>query len=252
MLHLESYYDFRRRLIVSIAICLLSACSQDIEKPAPSAKPAVQAQYTASDYISHLALVKLTPKDLNNLEIINAYANQKSKLVTQQSVVVLEYQQADTPSKQQLVAPVALDKENNNFPELLSIMQKLGEQPYTLHNLQVTTVSLKPGKHLKLSQKDVINPANPHNLQINLLKNTIKFSPEERISAELRLITFFIKHRFRDAAYLAVDNAKQSLASLQRDMPDDAQTITSLSQELDQLESEVHKTMPFTLSLQNQ
>lgn len=85
-----------------------------------------------------------------------------------------------------------------------------------------------------------------HMQEQQLLASAVPLTSVSEISAELRLIRFFIERHLRDAAYIAADNAKQSLASLSHNAGNDAE-VNRLSKELELLESDLRKTMPFTL-----
>lgn len=63
---------------------------------------------------------------------------------------------------------------------------------------------------------------------------------------ELQLTRFFMQHQYKEAAYLAIENAKHSLAMVDESTPDAADTARGLFDEIDAQEMLLYKTMPFT------
>jgi len=142
-----------------------------------------------------------------------------------QALLVLEYKSAGEHDMRQsyLLIPAAAD--NAEFPELLETLSQLAENKSVLHNIHIT---------------DVINKS----AAISAVNNK-KLPAENEIGLDLQLIKFFIDSRQRDAAYIMVDNTKKILASLSG--PGAREKAKRLSSELEILESDMRKTMPFTL-----
>src|SRR5262249_28755096 len=102
-----------------------------------------------------------------------------------------------------------------------------------------------PSQSLKIQGDDIQGALDAQEKE--LLRNAKPLAPLDNIHEEMRIIRFFIKYHFRDAAYLMVDNVKKTLATLPHATPKDQETVEALSRELDDLESDLRKTMPFTL-----
>lgn len=144
-----------------------------------------------------------------------------------QALLVLEYKSAGEHDMRQsyLLIPAAAD--NAEFPELLETLSQLAENKSVLHNIHIT---------------NVINKSTE--MAISAVNNK-KLPAENEIGLDLQLIKFFIDSRQRDAAYIMVDNTKKILASLSG--PGAREKAKRLSSELEILESDMRKTMPFTL-----
>lgn len=206
-----------------------------------------KTNYNASAYVKSLALAQISPEDnAADLEVVNAYASQKPK---EQGVVVvvLEYKTAGTAALKRVLAPVALSGKSEEFPDLLEVMTRLERKTYTLHNIYVASTKTSPDKAMKIPD-DLTDEALKDALaaqQQRLLDRSKRLAAIDHMRAQLRLIPFFINHRFRDAAYLTADDARKNLADLQGAANEETQK--SLSQQLEAYEAEMRKDMPFTL-----
>lgn len=243
-----------RCLIVAVMSCALISCdtllsSFHTTKHARTAKPA-KTHYLAEAYVKHLALAELALEPTeDDLDIIGAYAAQKSTKPERQALVVFEYKTDGEKTLQKIIAPISTPAEKSKFTALLEIMNRLNERTYTLHNIHLAVVMVAPGEALKLPEGSIneIKQALDGEQQ-RLLDNAEKMSTLDDARTQLRLIRFFIDHHFRDAAYLSVDNVKHLLASATNNQSGGTDIIKSLSQELEALESQLHKTLPFTMS----
>jgi hypothetical protein len=63
----------------------------------------------------------------------------------------------------------------------------------------------------------------------------------------LQLTRFFMRNKYKEPAYLAIENAKQSLAQVD-ETSGDPDATRGLSKEIDAQESLLYKTMPFTFT----
>lgn len=184
----------------------------------------------ASKPVRHIKITKSQPaKDSRGQEITKAEDEDKYSEVngTPQAIeevkprqlLVLEYKNAGDKVMRNDVIPIAAD--SSSFPGLSEALKNLSGNKSTLHNLYIMS-----------QDKDNAKP--------------MKVPVRSEIGIELRLIRFFIDNKQRDAAYITVDNAKKSLALLPPDIQL-AEEGKQFSRELEVLESELRKAMPFTL-----
>jgi len=145
-----------------------------------------------------------------------------------QALLILEYKNPGEPDMRQSYVMIPYMVDNTDFPELLESLNQLSENKSVLHNIHMVDTGNKAG-----------------DLSIAQLSNGKKLPAGDEIGIGLHLIRFFIDNRQRDAAYIMVDNTKKLLASLSG--PDARKKGKQLSAELEILESDVRKTMPFTL-----
>jgi hypothetical protein len=207
------------------------------------AKQSVKApHYQADAFVEHLSLALLGDDMDNNVDIVRAYgaAHPKTERLT---ILVISYKTTDNKSMQQIVAPV----DNGDLSALSNIMTVLKATSPELHDLRLlkTAVSLPSSFKLPENDSDEL-PGALKEQQKNLIDNGQKLAPLDDAQKQLQLIGFFTKNGFRDAAYLAVDNVKRTLASASSASADAAK-IKELSKQLDTLEGELHTAMPFTL-----
>jgi len=216
---------------------------------------AAQTHYHADAYVQHLALARLTPEaGTADLNVIDAYATQKPK-PEHQTILVLEYKTGNDPAMQQVAAPVFPASrptgKNTEFSALLEIMNRLDGNAATLHNLHLAAVTVAPDEALSLPDSSSQNIRQAlDDQQQRLLGNAEMLPLLDDARAQLQLARFFMDHRFRDAAYISVDNVTRELASASQNTSMDTDAIKNLSHELEALESQLHKILPFTLSPQ--
>lgn len=80
-----------------------------------------------------------------------------------------------------------------------------------------------------------------------LLATTAPLSDVAEAKVQLQLLQFFMARHLRDAAYLAAENAEQSLANIEDKRGDNTDT-NDLSAELDTLKARLRREMPFTFN----
>jgi hypothetical protein len=246
-MRLFSCHTIARCAVGALLISALASCQlfSDSDRAAKRGKPA-KARYAASDYVKHLALAQLAPQDKDvNLDAIRAYAKQKAKKPQSQALLVLDYKSGGDAAMQQVVAPIAVAGKSREFPDLLDIMNQLAANHATLHDMRIVAARLAPDKSLAVPEADI--EAVLDRQEKHLLAKADALPPQDTIRIQFRLLAFFTEHRFRDAAYLTADNVKKAIASLPHGEPADAQTVKQLSQELERLESDMRKVLPFTL-----
>lgn len=237
----------RKAAYLALLLLPLAACSDWFVAKHPRHHPIKQAKthYTADDYLTHLALTRLDAEpDAADLDVLEGYMAQKPQKTRRQTVIILTYQQDGVSTRSEIAAPVA-PAAGKDFPSLLAVMQKLDAMPHTLHNLHMATTAIVPTDGFRAPDVETQQLTLDQQQQW-ILSNAERLPPLDDAEAELRLATFFTRHGFRDAAYLAVDNAKRLLGAASQQKAD-KERLRALSDELDTVEEKLHKTLPFTL-----
>jgi hypothetical protein len=241
-----SHHRFLLLMLAALALC---SC-----EPGPKHKPHAKAKskpvISAESYVQNLSLARLNVTDdaddgavSANLDTIQGYGAQKKPKRERVTLVVLDYKKDGASKMQQVIAPVNLASGNSNFPAALEIMNRLNDSSYQLHDLDVVATSITPDPALKLPESGAAEiRENLSARQAAMLEHAQPLNPLANARAQLQLIRFFKDHNFRDAAYLSVDNVKKILAGMSGKA--DEQTVKELSQQLESLEGELHKTMP--------
>lgn len=246
---------------------LLCACGIfSHEPPPPPPKPKVvkhvepppkleeEIIYPADSYLLHLSLAELTLKGPSaplsaiaaDFDIARAYTLQKQDGGTLQPVVILEYAIKGAPKHNHLIIPITMPVESSDMAALEETMARLGPLPYTLYDMKLGVISLPPiatlgdeGKDARAAEFLIESRLQP------LIKEAAPFPPMVQARINLKLSRFFTLYRYKEPAYFAIENAKQSLAAV--DESATGEETGSLSQEIDAQEGLLHKTMPFTL-----
>jgi hypothetical protein len=208
----------------------------------------------ADNYVSNLSQARLAllaqqPDNAQaGLEAMQAYMAQKTLTPENQTIVILTYKNNATAATQYIIAPLTLPSGTAEFPALLDLMAKLRSMPYTLHDLRLATATVTP---VDMPDPALTNAAQMQpwleRQQQDMLDRSQALPRATDVAEQLQLIRFFTTHHCKDAAYLSADNAKKTLASATRDGSLDADTLGTLSQELDNLETRLHHDMPYTL-----
>ena len=246
-----------------LLVFMLSSCAslsgffhETPHKPVKTSSTNTPA-HQAEIFVYNLALARLVlpanTTDLlvatSSLHIIQKYSAHKHIKPVSQTIMVIEYKSSGSTAMQKIIAPITMSSENTGFFDLLDIMNKLGATPYTLYNISLAQTMVAPYEPLKLSSANTEQVRqNLDQQQQHLLKNSQKLALLDDAQEQLKLISFFMEQRFRDAAYISIDNVKQLLAVASQKRPDDKETITQLSKQLEDIEGQVHTRMPFTLS----
>jgi hypothetical protein len=165
---------------------------------------------------------------------------------TRQTVVVLEFQRKDTGDKQTIAMPAALPSAQTEFPALLEVINRL-DGAATLHDIHPVVTTVAPGKMIELESDAPGLRQTLERQHQRIMDKSHRLPPLDDARAQLQLARFFLDHRCRDAAYLAVENVKQNLAKATQNKALDSATLATLSQELEALESELREKLPFTL-----
>lgn len=235
---------------------LLSSCGLLFPENQPKPRAKAKPHYSASEFVENLALSRLKLSSgtaeipVANLEILNAYNAQRKNKPASQTLVLIEYKVNGEQSRRHVVAPVAADSENNNFHALLGVMNLLKQTPSTIYNIHLFSATIAPVKAQKIPMtgEENIKYALDQRQQ-HILEKMQKLSPANEVQLQLQLIAFFTEYRFRDAAYLCVENTKQTLAKATVGATISSDQLQDFSQRLETLESELHRALPFTLSL---
>lgn len=251
-----------RRAFIIIPLMLLSACGifggEESSQP-PKARharhPKPEEIYQADAYLLHLSLARLalqaSPTNVSasaaDWNIARAYSVQKQNGNALQPTLILEYTLKGQAEHKHIAIPFDMPHTTPEFPDLESAMARLSPLPYTLYDLRPAVVSLPAPTTM---DEEGMNAAVARKLvddRLELLaKRTIPLSPMTQARIDLQLARFFIRHKYKDPAYIAVENAKQSLAMVEERSGDGADSRT-LSREIEETDSLLHKTMPLTL-----
>jgi hypothetical protein len=234
-----------------LAALLMASCSQWFA-PKPAPKPKVhhaKTHYDTDAFVEHLARARLAADDseasAEDYDVLESYMAQKPQKLRRQTVLIITYQDEDG-ERSEVAAPVPVKPYNVRFPGVLEVMQKLGPSR-TLHDLRIAATSVVPTDAFRTAADADARRIALEQQHQWLLTNAQALPPLEDAQVQLQLVGFFIEYRFRDAAYLAVDNVKRLLAAATSQKPVNKEALRILSRKLETLEELLHKTMPFTL-----
>jgi hypothetical protein len=245
------------RCIAALTLILgvISGCGLfEKETPPKSQSKPISKHYSADDYIKNVALGNLSANAANasasagNFAIVKSYHAQKKIKPEKKLMVIIEYTSGNQKTIQQIIAPVTYSGKGRDFNSLQEIMDSMDRRNITIHNVRPASATFAPDKSLKASAANAAEPAWFFtNEQKKISSRTSKLSLASEIELELDLIGFFTEHRFREAAYICVENVKQALAKATSDKTLNPQELQIFSQELEMRESTLHKELPFTL-----
>lgn len=233
----------------------LAGCDHLFPRPAKPKPPAMSSAEQAQQYVFNQAVARVvlgqTPEGLAIakpfVQSMNAYAAKKQKRTgIPLTVLVLEYAIEGEEGKQKLVVPIAAD--GKDFSDLQEVLRKLSGSPYTLHNLRVYRLSfVPPGK--RTFSTDYADALRQQLLtqQQQWLSETRALPLKDNAELQLALVRFFMQEQWRDAAYLALENAKEALARMEAKEPEHKEALESLSKEVDILENNLRRDMPYHL-----
>ncbi len=178
-------------------------------------------------------------QEISNLKAIKSYTEQSSANPEKLPAIILTFKNGAASERLILSAtPPAT---------LPAMMKKLESTGYRLQDIHLVNVTLAPapipGELEGTALRQVLQQQ-----EQQIADSAQKLPPLEEAKLQLELIRFFIKQRCRDAAYLSVDNVKRLLADATSAQPGDKALIESLSQQVETLDTELRKTMPYTLS----
>ena len=241
--------------MLCLSLALLPGCSDFFapkHKPkhaAVSAKPVQAEKFALNLALADLAL----KKDPGNVaaaapyvKVLNSSVSAKTPQDMQIAMVVFEYAEPKQAEREKLAVPVPLSDEQPKFSELKQAMKSFLGVNHVLHNLRAYTVTVTPSLQAKLSKDDATLLAQQlQGEQQRILATAQELSPYENARLQLQLTRFFLEARTKDAAYLALENAKDALAFLAE--KERGTDITALSEIAGALEIRLHKEMPYKL-----
>jgi hypothetical protein len=221
-------------------------------KSEPSRKGHVKAakqKTTADDFVRNLSLARLSMDEdassipTSNIEAINSYKLKKKENPQKRTLVLIEYKRKGEEKIEQLIAPVS--SAGGDFPELLDVMRNFNDTPHTIQNIQLLSATIAPATIPKIDSVQTALLLDQQQSMIIARKQSLPVVQD--IALQLRLAEFFIQNRFRDAAYISVDNAKRALAKATIDKSAPEEKLTELSKQLEGLEGRLHQELPFGL-----
>lgn len=220
-------------------------------KPAKRAKAAKKAEVVAPTpeaYVRSLTLARiaLVNEDMNllnaQMDVLSAAPDAKKRKSATQMLVVLTYESKGSSLKK-VVAPVPDSPKESQYRALAAIMAAKGKAA-TLHDVSLSRAPVTPeplpeateGSDVSLLAELLARRQN------ELLAKAEKLPALESVRKQMSLVRFFIASRARDAAYITMDNLKKQIAGVA-----DSEESKALSLEVDGLEQQLHKAMPYTL-----
>ncbi len=243
----------RSAMVVSmLALCSCSALTQLFE-PAP--KPVVEQPepqkkvYDAPAFIYSLASAKLAlengeqVKDIaSDVKVLESYSTVKRKKSATLPLVVMDYKVGSSDKLQKLV--VYTGSEGSDTASLGKLVKRMDGYKTIPQEITVLSVPVKTTP-MKFAKKDSAQAlALVKEEQDTLLAHGSKLAAIDEAQIQISLLRFFIDHKKKDAAYLSADAAKRLLATAVQ-KPDDAQDANELSGDLDKLEGELRKNLPY-------
>lgn len=222
------------------------------QKPVKRAKPAKKIETPAPNadaYISSLTLARIalaaTPPDsaalAPQLELLQAGADAKKRKTETQTIVILKYDGKSAPLKQ-VIAPIPSSTKETQYASLNAVMAAQGRSA-TLYDVSIGKVTITPEPIAEHTDGDTAALSELlARRQQQLTSTAIAPDVLDNIRKQMSLVRFFIASRYRDAAYIAMDNMKKLLG----EAPSSEET-KQLSGQLDELEQQLRKVMPYTL-----
>ncbi len=224
--------------------------------PASMPEPAPEkAHYLMTAYVKQLSLARIMAEKntadnimlRSRLSAVEGFVAEQQESTLFEPVIIVSYHLKKKQDIHQLIAPFKMSSHISEFPDLLEVLSQLQETDYTLQDVHPAILVNLPARDLKFPANDVAQTKAMLEREVNMLlrdRSSLTDSDEARV--QLSLLRFFITFHIRDAAYLAAENAKQSLAAAENNAKDFS-AINELSAELDRLENQLHREMPFTI-----
>jgi hypothetical protein len=245
-------HSLRRILVAILLITPFFALSGCGDFPFFKSKPIPSKSTRAEQYILAQALAELALEtEPNNkkllksyTKVLNAHGAEKTKEL-QVAVLSIEYTLSGQSDDQAVLVPVPVSATMPSFKALQQVQKKLSALPHTLHDLRAYYALIPFPPAQKFSHDPSVLQQQLKDARQEMMDGMAPLPDYENAKLQLQLVQFFIKAHVRDAAYLALENAKDFLASMAEKSPD--RNISSLSQEADALESRLRKEMPYKL-----
>jgi hypothetical protein len=223
--------------------------------PQPVAEEIIEQpiEYTPDAYLLHLSLAELTLAAVSDIsasaadfDIVRDYSEQIQDGNILQPAIILEYSLKNRKEHQRIAIPFTMPHETNDFLGLEDAMARLNSLSYTMYDLRPAVITLPPPELLENEGDDKAEVEMTINSRLQpLIQKATPLAPMAQSRIELQLTRFFIQHRYKEPAYLAIENAKQSLATA-AETSRNSDVTRVLSKLIDAQESLLYKTMPFT------
>ncbi len=258
-MHTPSRQPHALNVALAAGMLALCACQPTPEPPPPLPEPAAEAVtpapyakpiFGADAFILHLSLatLALSGKDADDamlerhLGILQAYAERTPLEAKPQPLVILDYKTSGGGAMQYLAAPFSMANGHADFPKLGRVIDRLKSSPYVLYNVRAAAVASPQPVFYGLDRDAALQTLIAQMLA--LLLQAQPMPPPEDAGAQIALARFFLGRGIRDGAYLAIENAKHALAQ------STGSETPGLIEDLETVEAQVRKAMPYTLSLE--
>jgi len=211
----------------------------------------------ANAYLLHLTLAKLaleeTPPDVKDaephLDGVEAYSPPQEIAAVPGVLPVIIIDYSVDGQKKRIAAPFIMPHQNSQFPSLLKVMHALGHRAYTLQDIHPGIAKITATEATELPRDDTEAARKIMDKKLGaMLDKPSGLAPIEEVRIDLLLIRFFMANHFKEAAYLLVENAKQALPQVSEESVASKDAAQKLSAELEALEGQLHKAMPFSLA----
>jgi hypothetical protein len=220
---------------------------EEEEEQQPAPQP---PSYSAEDFVRSLAMTILTPPghapDSGSLQIITTYSL-TPHMAVRRTVLKVDYTLAKSHGTQHLIVAV-LPGEAISADALAPAFGRLAAQRATLQDVQPVYATIAPHAENASGSVGGIR-AQAAFMEAQLLRDTQIPPPLVDAQLQLALVKAFIQLHERDAAYLALDNARHALADASQDTHANAQEIHRLTNLMEVREETLHNAMPYGFRL---
>lgn len=207
----------------------------------------------ARSYILNVAMAQLAFERQPNhlaaaqpyLTKINASAKKQGAKNTKEiqvSVAVFRFTTADNHRLRTVMVPAS---QTYGFASLQQVVTILADRKPEFNALSTSfvTVTLSPIDLHHAAVADVQGKVNERSEEIQTTAQPLP--PREEAKLQLGLARFFMQNKIRDAAYLALENAKNSLAEIVPASEEETAQLQALSHDSMALENNLHKNLPY-------
>ncbi|MES2984721.1 MAG: hypothetical protein V4735_06005 [Pseudomonadota bacterium] len=235
-------------LCAAALLLAFSGCSSPRpvhKKPAPAPTAVQTRAYMRNLTLAHMAF-DMHPEDAS---AARPYTDQLARATSKAmpaTVVMLSYTADGKKEEHTLMVPVAaLAAGAYNFDALRQVIAQLAPRDAQYTHARVRSVSVPESTPLP-------KEADPADIRSKLdesyaaIAATAQRLPSlDAATLQLSLARFFMQQHIRDAAYITLENAKQRLAEVKATTPNETRNVERLDTELTQLETDLHKKMPY-------
>jgi hypothetical protein len=212
----------------------------------PAPPPCAQEDYVSSLSVARLALAQGDTRAagpyLKSLENCSLSETPPARRV----VAILHYSGKRVHGRQTALA--AMNAEKTAFSDLQPLLAKLAAMNATLQDIQLGDVAVyaRPSDAPEGTLDDISGQLD--RLQRHVLESTQLLPPLEETRMYLLLVRSCMALRERDCAYLAMENATQSLAAATQSTADQ-KTLGRLTGMLETTEKDLRAALPYGLHL---